>query len=68
MTAGSRKEQAMTYLQRPELMREADPLPPRYWEPWPDEDDLAEYNARLKGDFEVCMASGETEDEELPFY
>ena len=34
----------MKYLQRPELMREKDALPSHYWEPMPDEGDIAEYN------------------------
>ena len=57
----------MMYLQRPELMRGTDSLPSHYWEPMPDEDDLAEYNARLKDEYEAKVAVGEIEDEELPF-
>ena len=50
-----------------ELMREADPLPSHYWEPMPDEKDIAEYNARLKDEYERKVAAGEIEEEELPF-
>ncbi|MBR1479243.1 MAG: hypothetical protein IJ608_14985 [Lachnospiraceae bacterium] len=57
----------MRYLQRPELMREQDPLPDHYWEPQPDEKDIAEYNARLKEEYERKVAAGEIEEEELPF-
>ena len=57
----------MMYLQRPELMREADHLPSHYWEPMPDEKDIAEYNARLKDEYERKVAAGEIEEEELPF-
>ena len=52
-------------------MREADPLPSHYWEPMPDEKDIAEYNARLKDElkdeYERKVAAGEIEEEELPF-
>ena len=57
----------MMYLQRPELMREADPLPSRYWEPQPDEEDIREYNARLRDEYERKVAAGEIDEEELPF-
>ena len=57
----------MRYTQRPELMREQNPLPDHFWEPWPDEDDIAEYNARLREQYEVKVAAGEIEEEELPF-
>ena len=57
----------MKYLQRPELMREKDALPSHYWEPMPDEADIAEYNARLKEQYEAKVAAGEIEEEELPF-
>ena len=49
----------MMYLQRPELMREADPLPSHYWEPQPDEEDIREYNARLRDEYEKKVAAGD---------
>ena len=54
----------MNYLQRPELMREMDPLPSHYWEPMPDEDDVAEYNARFREEYEATDGG----DDKLPFY
>ena len=56
----------MRYMQRPELMREKDPLPDHYWEPMPDDEDIREYNARLREEYEKKLAAGE-DDEELPF-
>ena len=58
----------MRYLQRPELMREIDPLPSHYWEPMPDEEDIAEYNARIKEEYERKLEAGEAGViDELPF-
>jgi hypothetical protein len=46
--------------QRKELAYERHPLPSRYWEPEPDEEDLE----RMMKEAE---ARGQEEDEELPF-
>ena len=48
-------------------MREQNQLPDYYWEPQPDEEDIAEYNARFKEEYEWKVAAGEIEEEELPF-
>ena len=58
----------MRYLQRPELMKEQNPLPDHFWEPMPDEDDIAEYNARLREQYEARVEAGEVDEEELPFW
>ena len=50
-------------MQRKELMHERFPLPSRYWEPQPDEEDLE----RMRQVYEVMRQEYEMDDEPLPF-